>query len=116
MIKTNIKIGDVVEYRREWGRGGYFEARIMNIEVGVPRQELTEVSWEEHEDAIFILNDGHWAQGRQIQAVIPAMCAYCGREFEDDQEVDRCECDQSVSARQMDFLLDQDRAARKYGK
>lgn len=113
MINTNIKIGDVVEYRREWGRGGYFEARIMNIEVGVPRQELTEVSWEDHEDAIFILNDGHWAEGRQIQAVIPAMCGYCGQEFEDEIEADRCECEDSRKARDLDRELDRWDSIRK---
>ncbi len=113
MINTNIKIGDVVEYRREWGRGGYFEARVMNIEVGVPRTEVTEISWDEHEDAIFILNDGHWAEGRQIQAVIPAMCSYCGAEFEDEGEADRCECKGCQKARRIDFELDRADAIRK---
>lgn len=113
MINTNIKIGDVVEYRREWGRGGYFEARVMNIEVGVPRQELTEVSWEDHEDAIFILNDGHWAEGRQIQAVIPPFCPYCGTAFEDEDEVDRCECKEAKKTRRLDFELDKADAIRK---
>ena len=113
MINTNIKIGDVVEYRRDWGRGGYFEARIMNIEVGVPRVEVTEISWDEHEEAIFILNDGHWATGRQIQAVIPPMCPYCGADYEDEEEADRCECKGCQKARRLDFELDQADARRK---
>lgn len=113
METKRIKVGDQVEYRRDWGRGGYFEARVMNIEVGVPRREVTEVPWEEHEDAIFIMNDGHWAEGRQIQAVIPPFCPYCGEQFEDEDEVDRCDCPESIKARRIDFELDQASARRK---
>ncbi len=113
MINVTIKIGDMVEYRRDWGRGGYFEARVMNIEVGSPRQEVSEISWEDHEEAIFIMNDGHWCSGYQIQAVIPPFCPYCGEQFEDEEGRDRCGCPESQKARDLDRELDEISARRK---
>ena len=108
-----IKLGSEVEYRRAWGRGGYAVARVISIEIVPERTEITEISWLGRDDAIFVLTDGHWCEGRQIECLMGLECSYCSQEFEDEEQVDRCDCEASQKARDLDRELDRWDSIRK---
>jgi hypothetical protein len=69
-----ITIGTKVIYRPAWGREPQKTAIVEGIEHCQRKGDkygdsVSEISWRDKDYGVYILNDGHWAYGHQIDAI-----------------------------------------------
>lgn len=72
---TRIQVGDTVMWRGSFGREAAREAKVTSIEFCTYKREkygtpVDSIRFADKDYGLFILDNGHWAYGEQIDSVV----------------------------------------------
>jgi hypothetical protein len=72
---TRIQVGDTVMWRGGFGRDSAREAKVTSIEICPHKREkygtpVDSIRFPDKDFGVFMLDNGHWAYGEQIDSVV----------------------------------------------